>query len=175
MGSPQTAYTLNNRAGLPGMLYDKDDSSFIDSKPCGATALAAGVYVELVNGLLQVAQGTGDPDANNVWGLVLYSDSMEPNPTTNAGQYLPGVQVPILRRGRAFALLDAAVVSIVVGAAANFTHSSTGANSQGLFTTAANSSTAGHEISVTKAIWFKDTGLIAASPYSLAVIELNLP
>ena len=170
----QTAFPINNKAGVPGMLYDKDFSSLIDSKPCGAVALAPGMMVELVAGVLQIAQGTGDPDANPVWGVVMFSDSLEPNPTTGAGEYLPGMEVPVLRKGRIWVVLDAAVTVIVPGAVANFTHSSTGAYSQGLFTTVANSATVGHEISVARATWWADGGLIGASP-SIAAIDISYP
>lgn len=169
----QTAYSLNNRAGLPGQLYDNDDSDYIDSKPCGAVALQAGDFVELVSGVLRVAQGTGDPDASPVWGVVVFKDSMEPNPTTGLGEYLPGMDVPVLRRGRIWANCVSGITP-TIGAAANFAHSSTGANPQGKFTTGAVSGTAGSEVSATKAIFYADGGLTSATPPVVAV-ELNLP
>lgn len=173
MGSPQTVYTLNNKAGLPGQLYDNDESCFVDSKPCGATALAAGVVVELVGGVLRIAQGTGDPDSAAIWGVVLYTAAMEPNPTTGAGQYTPGMDVPVLRRGRIWAQC-ASGATFNQGFAVNVAHSSTGANPQGVFTSSAASGTAGSEVSTTKAVWFFDGGLLTGSP-PLAAIELNLP
>lgn len=173
MGSPQTAYSLNNKAGIPGMLFDNEESSYIDSKPCGAVALQAGNMVELVNGVLQIAQGTGDPNSKVAWGVVVFKDSMEPNPTTGIGEYLPGMDVPVLRRGRIWALV-ASGATFAQGVAVNYTHSSTAASPQGVFTNAAVSGTVGSEISATKAIWYQDGGLMAATP-AIAAIELNLP
>ena len=172
MGNPQTTYTLNNKAGLPGMLFDNDESNYIDSKPCGAVALAAGVAVELVAGVLVIAQGTGDPDANKLWGVTVFKDSLEPNPTTGAGEYQPGQEVPVLRRGRIWASVVSGT-TITPGAAANYTHSST-SGAQGTFTTAAVSGVAGSEISATKAIFYQDGGLASATP-PIACVELNLP
>lgn len=172
MGTPQIAYSLNNKAGLPGMLFDNDDSNFISSKPCGATALLAGTMVELVGGVLRVAQGTGDPDSTPPWGVVIYTAMAEPNPS-GLGEYLPGMDVPVMRRGRLWVLCAAAAV-FSQGVAVNFTHSSTAATPQGYFTNAAVSGTAGSEISATKAVWFFDGGLVGSTP-SVAAIDLNLP
>lgn len=169
----QLSYALNNKAGIPGMLFDNDESTYIDSKPCGAVALQAGVMVELVNGLLIVAQGTGNPSANVAWGVVVFKDSMEPNPTTGQGEYLPGMDVPVLRRGRIWALC-ASGATFAQGVAVNYTHSSTAATPQGVFTNAAAAGGVGVEISATKAIWYQDGGLVAATP-PIAAIELNLP
>lgn len=168
----QTAYTLNNKAGLPGMLFDNGDGNFVDSKPCGATALFAGQGVELVAGVLRLAQGTGDPNTSIFWGVVVFKDSLEPNPSNGLGQYLPGMDVPILRVGRIWALLSTVAV-FAQGAAVNYTHSSTLAVPQG-FTSGAVLGTVGSEVSATKAIWYQDGGLVGASP-SVAGIELNLP
>lgn len=168
----QTAYTLNNKAGIPGMLFDNDESNFYDSKPCGATALFAGQGVELVAGVLRLAQGTGDPNTSVFWGVVMFSDSMEPNPSTGLGQYLPGMDVPVLRRGRIWALCSTVAV-FAQGVAVNYTHSSTLAVPQG-FTSGAVSAGVGTEVSATKAVWYQDGGLIGATP-SIAGIELNLP
>lgn len=168
----QNVYALNNKAGIPGMLFDNDESNYYDSKPCGAVALQAGCVVELVGGLLVIAQGTGNPSANVLWGIVMFKDSMEPNPTTGLGEYLPGMDVPVLRRGRIWALC-AAGATFAQGVAVNYTHSSTG-GVQGTFTNGAVSATVGSEISTTKAIWYQDGGLVAATP-PIAAIELNLP
>lgn len=168
----QTVYALNNKAGIPGMLFDNDESTFIDSKPCGALPIQAGQGVELVGGLLVPANGTGNPSVNPFWGVAVFKDSMEPNPTTNLGEYLPGMDVPVLRRGRIWALC-AAGATFAQGVAANYTHSST-SGEKGTFTNAAAAATAGAEISVTKAIWYQDGGLVAATP-PIAAIELNLP
>lgn len=168
MGSPQTTYSLNNIAGLPGQLYDNDESNFVDSKPCGAVTLSPGQCVDLVNGLLVPCQGTGNPAATNFWGVVLYKDSMEP------GGYPPGVEVPVVRRGRIWALLDSGVTFGPQGAAVNYTHSSDSSHGFGTFTNAAVSATVGQEVSAVRAIWFKDGGLVGASP-SIACIELSLP
>lgn len=168
MGSPQTSYTLNNKAGIPGMLYDNDESNFVDSKPCGAVILQPGNVVELVAGVLRIAQGTGDPNSSVVWGVVIYTSSMEP------GGYPIGQDVPVLRRGRIWALLDAGVTYGGTGVAVNYTHSSNASHGQGTFTNAAVSGTIGFEVSATRAIWFQDGGLVGASP-SLACIELSLP
>ncbi len=167
MGTQQLSYSLNNRAGLPGQLYDADSSNFIDSKPCGAVVLQPGTAVELVNGLLRIAQGTGDPNSKVLWGVVVYTAAMEP------GGYPVGQDVPVLRRGRIWANV-AAGATFAQGAAVNYTHSSDGSNSQGAFTSVAVSAVAGSEISATKAVWFQDGGLVGASP-SIACIELNLP
>jgi hypothetical protein len=170
----QTAFSTNNKAGVPGMLYDKDFSSLIDSKPCGATTLIPGQMVELVSGVLQPCQGTGDPDSNPVWGVVMFGDAMEPNPTTGAGEYVYGLEVPVLRKGRIWVQLAAAVSSIVPGAAVNFSHSSTTATERGFFTTAAVSGTAGSEVSAVKGTWFADGGLIGGTP-SCAAIDISYP
>jgi hypothetical protein len=168
----QTVFALNTKPGVAGMPYDGlPPDAFVDSKPCGSVALTPGTVVELVAGVLQVAQSTGNPGANPVWGVVVWKELHEPQ--ASGGIWLPGQEVPVMRQGRIWALLDAAVSSIVVGAAALYTHSST-TGSKGLFTTGAASGTAGSEISALAATWFKDGGLIAASPSSLAVVSLNL-
>lgn len=174
MGSPQTSYTLNNKAGLPGMLFDKDASSFIDSKPCGALSLKPGLLVELVNGLLVIAQGTGGtPNANVVWGVVVYKDSLEPNPD-GTGAYTSGMEVAVLRQGRIWALLDGGVTFGGQGVAVNYTHSSDASHGQGTFTNAGVSGTVGQEVSALNAVWWKDGGLVGSTP-SIAAISLNLP
>jgi hypothetical protein len=168
MGTPQTSYSLNNIAGLPGQLYDNDESNFVDSRPA-SVILQPGQVVEMVSatGLLLLANGTGNPSSNVFWGVVLYKDSMEP------GGYPIGVEVPIVRRGRIWALLDSGV-TFTLGVAANYTHSSDASHGQGTFTNAAVSAVAGSEVSTCKAIWFKDGGLVGASP-SVACVELNAP
>ncbi len=167
MPAPQTSYSLANPGGIAGQLFDNDESDYIDSKPCGAVALQPGFVVELNAGVLQLAQGTGDPDSKIVWGVVVYKDSMEP------GGYQPGTEVPVLRRGRIAAVM-ATGATFAQGVAANVSHSSTLANSPGTFTSGAVSGTAGSEVSTTKAIWYQDIGLTAANP-KVAVVELNLP
>lgn len=167
----QTSYALNNKAGLPGMLFDNDESNFYDSKPCGASALQAGNVVQLVAGLLVLASSTGNPDTNVVWGVVIFSDSMEPNPTTGNGEYLPGMDVPVMRRGRIWAIVQSGA-TFAQGVAVNYTHSST-SNSKGEVTSNAVSGTAGSEISAWNAIWYQDGGLVGATP-SVAAIALNL-
>jgi hypothetical protein len=173
MGTAQTSYTLNNKAGIPGMLYDKDASSFIDSKPCGALSLKPGLLVELVNGLLVIAQGTGNPNANAVWGVVVYKDSLEPNPD-GTGAYTPGMEVAVLRQGRIWVLLDSGVTFGGQGVAVNYTHSSDASHGQGTFTNAVVSGTVGQEVSAATAVWWKDGGLVGATP-SIACVSLNLP
>ena len=167
MGSPQTSYSLNNKAGLPGQLYDADESNFVDSKPCGAVILQPGVMVELVSGLLRIAQGTGDPNGSVAWGVVVYTSAMEP------GGYPVGQEVPVLRRGRIWALC-ASGATFAQGAAVNYTHSSDASHAQGSFTNAVVSGTVGQEVSLAKGIWFQDGGLVGSSP-SLACVELNYP
>jgi hypothetical protein len=126
-----------------------------------------------VNGLLVIAQGTGNPSANVAWGVALFKDSMEPNPTTGLGEYQPGQDVPVLRRGRCWATV-ASGATFSQGVAVNYTHSSTAASPQGVFTNAVAAATVGSEISAIKAIWYQDGGLMAATP-PIAAIELNLP
>lgn len=163
----QLAYTLNNTAGLPGMLYDKSTSTFIDSKPCGAVVLPFGVVVELVAGVLRIAQGTGNPSANGFWGVVMWQDSMEP------GGYQPGQDVPVLRKGRIW-VATAAGAAFAQGVAANYTHSSTAATPQGRFTNAAVGAGVGTEISPINAQWFFDGGLMAATNPT-GVVDLTIP
>lgn len=168
MGSPQLTYSLNNKAGIPGQLYDNDASSFVDSKPCGAVILQPGVGVELVAGVLRIAQGTGDPNGSVFWGVVVYTPAMEP------GGYPVGQEVPVLRRGRIWALLDSGVAYAGTGVAVNYTHSSNASHGQGTFTNAVVSGVVGQEVSATRAVWFQDGGLVGASP-SIACVELSLP
>lgn len=169
-GTPQTTFSLDNPGVVAGQRFDATDEDFITSKPCGAAALLPGYAVELVNGLLQIAQGTSDPNSKSVWGVVMYKSGEMPSATG----YLPGQQVPVLRRGRIAVVLDSGFSLYTDGAAANLCHSSNASHGQGTFTNAATSGTVGQEISDVGAKFYLDVGQTGNSP-GLAVVEINLP
>lgn len=185
LGTPQTTFSIDNPAGKAGMLYDNGNDVHIARGICGTAALDAGVVVEIVPGvggalpLLQVAQGTGNPDANVVYGITMYKDAIEGAAAgASTLPYQPGDEVPVLKVGRIFAQCVSGTTAGVRGAPANFSHSSTLAGNNGAITSAAASGTAGSEISAFPngtMTYFKDVGLTSDATQPRLVVEVNMP
>lgn len=188
-GTPQTVFSLDNPAGKSGMLYDQGEDVHLASGICGSVALDFGVCVEVTPGspntgrpVLQIAQGTSNPDGNTFFGITVYKDTLESSDPRISGNsalpYQPGDEVTVLKKGRIFAQCAAGVTVGVIGSTANFNHSSTlVAGAFGLITSSAVSGVAGSEVSTApngQLTWYKDAGLTGATP-ALAVVELNLP
>lgn len=178
LGTPQTSVAYDSNAFKAGMPLDTGYDDFVESWPCGASALDFGVGVDLVSGVLVIAQGTSASgvDADAFRGVTMYKDSLE-GPSAGASTplpYQPGDMVPVMRKGR-IAVQVHSGSTVAIGVAARLKHSSTLAGGEnGLFTSEASSDTAGSEISDVGAKWYKDGGLASATP-ALAGIELNLP
>ena len=178
-GIGQTSFSNDNPVAKAGMILSDAEDTVIETLICGATAIDFGIVVELVNGLAIPAQGTGDPDANVLYGISIYKDTLE-GPIGGASTplpYQPGDNIPVLRRGR-IAAQCVSGTTVTPGGVARISHSSTTAALQGVITSAAASGVAGSEVSAMAngGLIFdkKDLGLASAS-VPLVAVQISAP
>lgn len=178
LGQGQTAYALDAPVAKAGMILSHPDATVIETLVCGAAALDFGVVVELVSGLAVIAQGTSDPDANVLYGITVYKDTLE-GPIAGASTlpYQPGDNVAVLRKG-AIAAQCVSGTTVTKGGQARVAHSSDGSHSQGLITSAAAAGTSGQEVSAwaNGELVFDKTDLaLASASVPLVGVQLAAP
>jgi hypothetical protein len=164
---PQTSYSIDNPAAVPGMLMDNDeDCVIVPFVAAGAIPFGVGLELDSSGTKVQLPQGTGAPVAQFA-GVSVYKDTLEP------GGYAAGDIVHVLRKGRvAVTTVGTAPAATDALTAANLSHSSNTATDRGKFTKAATSGTVGSEIGDVGAKWHRNP---VPGITNLSVIEVNVP
>lgn len=157
----QTTYNLDRPVAVAGQINDTDDI-VVRSWPCGATPILPGMFVEVLNDVVQPAKSTGQEIAKPA-GVAIYKDMLEP------GGYVQGNLVPVMRKGQIWAIYSGTSIPTDLQDA-KVSHSSTVATANGTFTDAASAATAGSEV----------TGALAkfsgkSSTLTLVLVELDIP
>lgn len=173
----QTAYSATPAIGVPGMLADGGHDRRIDTMivAAGQTIPFGAVVEDVGDGTCRLPGDTGNPGAFALCGVAVMSVAREQSFTPGVGSagaaYTAGEAIPVLRRGRIFALWSG--TTQVARATPNVTHSST-TNSKGYFTDAAAASTAGSEISA--AVTTGGCSLVRPTGAAgFCLVDLNLP
>jgi len=165
----QTSYAQNPVIGEPGQLFGTEYHDIVSYVASGT--IPFGSVVELSGGKVRVPQATGSTLTMKGVALqiVAKEQALGAAASSIATTWVAGDVVPVLRKGRCFALWNGTTQSD--GLAPNVTHSST-TGSQGYFTDAATSTTAGSEIAAAPA------GVVlgpVTGQSTFCLVELNLP